>query len=464
MNEFYYLWKTLLEDDDSLTEGTSTWGSATRTLDSLFGCTADDGTGTAQDDAIPKKTSTMVPWKWGRKKAPQARSNTRILLATTEDAPNNADDGHKIATAEVTRPLSRYHQGTDILTSRSVQVEADRKPRPSLSAKPLKKSRSLEDKMIEVDESDAVSVLSAPSDMFWRLTEESKPKTSRSSKRSIPSAPIMGAKSQTNAGWRSLSRSMSSMRRAESERNAHPRGHGSHRNPDYPKRISKSIPPRQKMQLHRSLVRDDHLRSSRNYSHSRLNTPRRDASAGMPRSSTRSRLEPHGMDYTHSRLNSQIERRDTSVGKLTGTSARSRPLPHGNLYTHSRRNLQTEHSDSSAGVPEVRSRPVPHSNGYRYVSESRDPRPNYRSHSKGARTASHSRQIHGFQHEVSPQVTFKSRTRSTAGGMSTARRQKEARKASLYPRSRSMSTKQRGRSTSRGRYVIESRIHPRGYL
>jgi hypothetical protein len=300
--------------------------------------------------------------------------------------------------------------------------------------------------------------------MFWRLTEESKPKTSRSSKRSIPSAPIMGAKSQTNAGWRSLSRPMSSMRRAESERNAHPRGHGSHRNPDYPKRISKSIPPRQKMQLHRSLVRDDHLRSSRNYSHSRLNTPRRDASAGMPRSSTRSRLEPHGMDYTHSRLNSQIERRDTSVGKLTGTSARSRPLPHGNLYTHSRRNLQTENSDSSAGVPEVRSRPVPHSNGYRYVSESRDPRPNYRSHSKGARTASHSRQIHGFQHEVSPQVTFKSRTRSTAGGMSTARRQKEARKASLYPRSRSMSTKQRGRSTSRGRYVIESRIHPRGYL
>eukprot|EP00544_Gedaniella_sp_CCMP2646_P007116 CAMPEP_0202483484 /NCGR_PEP_ID=MMETSP1361-20130828/2722_1 /ASSEMBLY_ACC=CAM_ASM_000849 /TAXON_ID=210615 /ORGANISM="Staurosira complex sp., Strain CCMP2646" /LENGTH=453 /DNA_ID=CAMNT_0049111769 /DNA_START=90 /DNA_END=1452 /DNA_ORIENTATION=+ len=372
MNEFYNLWKNLLEDDDSLTEGASTWSSATRTLDSFFVRTADDDTGTAQDDAIPKKTSTMVPWKWGRKKAPQPRSNTRILLATTEDAPNNADDGHKIATAELTRPLSRYHQSTNILASRSVEVEAIRKPRPSLSAKPRKKSRSLEDKMIEVDESDAVSVLTAPSDMFLRLTEESKPKINRSSERSISSVSIMGAKSQKNAGWRSLSRPMSSTKRAVSVRNAHPRGHGSHRNPDYPKRISKSIPPRQKTQVHRSLVRDDHLRSSRkNWHSSTLNTPRRDASAGMPRSSTRRRLEPHAKDYMHSRLNSQIERRDTSVGIRTGISARSRPLRHGNLYTHPRRNLHIEHSDSSAGVPEVRSRPVPHSSGYRYVSESR---------------------------------------------------------------------------------------------
>jgi hypothetical protein len=301
--------------------------------------------------------------------------------------------------------------------------------------------------------------------MFLRLTEESKPKINRSSERSISSASIMGAKSQKNAGWRSLSRPMSSTKRAVSVRNAHPRGHGSHRNPDYPKRISKSIPPRQKTQVHRSLVRDDHLRSSRkNWHSSTLNTPRRDASAGMPRSSTRRRLEPHAKDYMHSRLNSQIERRDTSVGIRTGISARSRPLRHGNLYTHPRRNLHIEHSDSSAGVPEVRSRPVPHSSGYRYVSESRDPRPNYRSHSKGARTASQSIHVHGFQHEVSPQVTFKSRTRSTAGGMSTARRQKETRKGSLYPRSHSISTKQRGRSTSRGRYVSESRIHPRGYL
>jgi hypothetical protein len=393
MNELYYLWKTLMEEDaDSVTAGGTLWVSAT--LESLFGSpTAEKGV--AQDDDViaEKKATESPPWKWwDGKEVRQPRLNTPVLLVSTENA-NNASEGRRTTNAELMPP-------------------------PDIP------------------------------------TKESKPKIYRSMDSSVSSAPDVEKMSRNNGSGRPSSRPRSSFQTEEEEHKRHyarPMGHSSYAYPDYTKESSTSVlPPRQKTEVRSSLVRNDHLRSSKDY-------------------------------YMHSRKsNSHINRRP---GSMPRSSTRGRPAPHGcKNCMHTRSNSQINHRGASVGMPRSssRGRPAPLVGGYRYVSESRDPRPNYYSHTQ-SRCAGESR------HELSPQFDIKSgarsaaggtfatrrpkeaarhlstqasrrvmrtKQRSTAGDMPTPRHQKETRMTSIYRSSHGMPAKQRGQSTSRGTRVV----------
>jgi len=288
-----------------------------------------------------------------------------------------------------------------------------------------------------------------------RPTKESKPKIYRSMDSSVSLAPDVEKRSRNNhGGGRPSSRPRSSFQTAEEEHKGHyarPMGHSSYAYPDYTKESSTSLLPRQKTEVRSSSVRDVHLRSNNDY-------------------------------YMLSRKsNSQINRR---AGSMPISSIQRRPAPHGGKNCmHTRSNSQINHRGASVGMPRssTRGRPAPLVGGYRYVIESRDPRPTYYSHSQN-RCAGESR------HELSPQFTFKSRARSAAGGtfaarprqneearhlstqesrhvmrtkqrstvddMPTPRHQKKARMTSIYRSSHGMPGKQRGQSTPRGRVVL----------
>eukprot|EP00544_Gedaniella_sp_CCMP2646_P008154 CAMPEP_0202491386 /NCGR_PEP_ID=MMETSP1361-20130828/8468_1 /ASSEMBLY_ACC=CAM_ASM_000849 /TAXON_ID=210615 /ORGANISM="Staurosira complex sp., Strain CCMP2646" /LENGTH=352 /DNA_ID=CAMNT_0049121425 /DNA_START=528 /DNA_END=1587 /DNA_ORIENTATION=- len=289
MDELYYLWKTLMEEDaDSVTEG-GTWGSAT--LDSLFGCPTVDNVVAQDDDVIPgKKATESPPWKWrDGKEVRQPRLNTPVSLElSTENA--DTSEGRRTTNAEVMRS-------------------------------PV------------------------------RPTKESKPKIYRSMDSSVSLAPDVEKRSRNNhGGGRPSSRPRSSFQTAEEEHKGHyarPMGHSSYAYPDYTKESSTSLLPRQKTEVRSSSVRDVHLRSNNDY-------------------------------YMLSRKsNSQINRR---AGSMPISSIQRRPAPHGGKNCmHTRSNSQINHRGASVGMPRSSTRgiPAPLVGGYRYVIESRDPRPTY---------------------------------------------------------------------------------------
>jgi hypothetical protein len=253
------------------------------------------------------------------------------------------------------------------------------------------------------------SMLSASYEVF--LPEESKPKMLRPTMTQTPvsSAPVVEVEPNKKENGYPSPTPMSSIEIGGPKRHAHPAGHVSHVNPAYAKRASKSISPRQETEeVRRSLERDDHLRSSKQY-------------------------------YTQSRRsNSQIDRRRDASASMSRSSTRSKPI---------RRLVGWVTSCEFVG--------------YRCAQEeSRDTRPSYRSHSNVGRSpAPQGGNVHGFQHESSPQTTVQSRGRSTSvDRTSTVRHQNETRKTSFSPGSHGvMPTKkqERGRSTSRGRFNVQ---------
>jgi hypothetical protein len=446
--------------------------------------------------------------------------------------------------------------------AQDVAKEVRKPTRAFSSAKGLKK-----EKMAEVDDSETVSMLSASYEVFLPEKGKSKPKTLRPTLIQTPvsSAPLVEVESNKKEGGYPSPTPRSSIEIVEPKRHARPVGHShvSHVNPDYAKRASKTISPRRKTEeVRRSLERDNHLISSKqDYTHSRRSNSqinrRCDASAGMPRSSTRAGspaprdggllgwltssmlsasyevflpeqskpkmlrptmtqtpvssaplvevesnkkeggypsptprssieiVEPkrHARPVGHvSHVNPDYaERASKSISPRQETEEVRRSLERDDhlrlskqYYTHSRRsNLQIDrHRDASASMSRssTRSKPVRRLVGwltscefvgYRGAQEeSRDTRPSYRSHSNGARSpAPQGGNVHGFQHESSPQTTVQSIGRSTAvDRTSTARHQKETRKTSFSRSSHGVTPtekQERGRSTSRGWYNVQ---------